>query len=228
MAQGRPIKPFISSRQLLLICLSAFFAITFFSLWLQTDNANGFQRKLKEHLRKKLVSIDPLPPETKADAIYILGGPQNSLKLKFKTASELYNKEICNKILILHSPGITEYSPNLQRNFTNDEWSILQLQKFGIPKQNIEPISMKGGFFGTLSEAKGISKLIKERLYKTVILITSPHHTHRVKNSFENFLQNNNIKLYVQGSEEKSSLVEITAELIKLKVYQYMLVSRKK
>jgi len=82
---------------------------------------------------------------------------------------------------------------------------------------------MKEGFFGTLSEAKGIAKLIKERRYDTVILITSPHHTHRVKISFEHFIQNNSTKLYVQGSEEESSFMEIIMEFIKLNVYKYLL-----
>jgi uncharacterized SAM-binding protein YcdF (DUF218 family) len=225
MVQGCPEKPFILSRRLLLICLSAFLAITFFGLWLQTDSASGFRQELKERLRKKLVSIDQLPPETTADVIYILGGSQKSLKFKFKTAADLYHKAICKKILILSRPGKTEYSSLLGRNLTNNEWANWKFEELGIPKKNVEPISIKKGFFGTLTEAKGISRLIRERGYKSVALITSPYHTHRVKISFEEFLKDNGVTLYVQGSDRGAPLRGLVVEFIKLKIYEFFLVS---
>ncbi len=119
--------------------------------------------------------------------------------------------------------GITEYNPNLQKNLTNNKWSILQLKRLGIPRQDIEIIKLEEGFFGTLSEAQGISRLARERKYKNIILISSPEHTRRVKISFEHFLQNAGTKIYILGSEEKSSLVEIITELIKLNIYKYFL-----
>jgi uncharacterized SAM-binding protein YcdF (DUF218 family) len=203
--------------------VGALAAIIGFVLWFQTESSSGFQSTLKEHLRKTLVSIDPVPPETKADAVYILGGSQKSLALKFKKAAALYHQEICKNILILHRPGKTEYSPTLGRNLKNDEWAIMQLESFGVPNKCVEPIPIEPGFFGTLTEAEGISKLIKERQYNTVLLISSPSHTHRVKICFEHLLQNTSTKMYMQGSEPESSFVELTTELIKLKVYQYFL-----
>jgi uncharacterized SAM-binding protein YcdF (DUF218 family) len=198
-------------------------ALIIFFLWSKYCGTLNSECNIKKVLEQALTHIDPIPYETKADAIYILGGGQESLELKFKTASKLYNKGICKNILILHRPGKTEYNPHLQRNFTNDEWAVLQLQKFGVSKQHIEPISLKGGFFGTLSEAKGISKLIKKRGYKTIILISSPEHTRRVKISFEHFLQNASTKTYTLGSEQQPSLMETITEFIKLNIYKYFL-----
>jgi len=227
MVKGCPEKSFLSTRRLLLICLSIFLAITFFGLWLQTDSASGFRKELKVHLREKLINTDTLSPNATIDAIYILGGPPESLRLKFKKAADLYHKGICKRILILSRPGKTEYSSLLRRNLTNDEWAISKLNELDIPKNSVEPISIEKGFFGTLREAKGISRLIKKRGYKSVTLISSPYHTHRIRISFEKFLKEHNVVFYVQGSGERASLRQLITEYIKLKIYEYMLVSSK-
>ena len=132
---------------------------------------------------------------------------------------------ICKRILILSRPGKTEYSSLPGRNLTNDEWAILTLEELGIPEKRIEAISVKEGFFGTFTEAKGVSKLIKKRGYKSVILISSPYHTHRVKISFEKFLKDHNIMFYVQGSGEEGRSRDLLVEFVKLKIYELFLVS---
>ncbi|OQX91809.1 MAG: hypothetical protein B6D58_06205 [candidate division Zixibacteria bacterium 4484_95] len=212
------------AKKLILFIAACTCLVSFFVLWTLIFPSNILSTNIENLIRKELICIDPLPFATTVDAIYILAGSQSSLKLKFKTAATFYQDGISKKILVLHRAGITEYSPDLQRNLTNDEWSILQLKRFGVPKQNIEPISIREGFFGTLSEAKGISKLITERRYRSLILISSPEHTDRVKISFENLLQHNNIKVYVQSSDERVSLIQLLIELIKLKIYEYFLV----
>ncbi|MBW1720052.1 MAG: hypothetical protein JRJ43_10940 [Deltaproteobacteria bacterium] len=102
----------------------------------------------------ELIDINPLPSGAKVDAIYVLGGSQTNLELKYKTASELYHKGICKRIWILSRPGITEYNVSLGRNLTNNEWSILKLTEFGVPEECIEPIKINEGFFGTFTEAQ--------------------------------------------------------------------------
>ncbi len=77
---------------------------------------------------------------------------------------------------------------------------------------------------GTFSEAKGISSLIKGRGYKDILLISTLEHTHRAKISFDNFLKDQDISIYTQGSGEKLFLRYIIVEFIKLKIYQYLLV----
>jgi uncharacterized SAM-binding protein YcdF (DUF218 family) len=198
-------------------------ALIIFFFWPTAKGTHEPQNSIKKAIEQALTTVDPIPSETKADAIYILGGGQESLEQKFKTASNLYKREICNKILIAHRSGTTEYSPELNRNLTNNEWSIRQLKKLSIPRQDIEIIKLEEGFFGTLSEAKGISSLARERNYKNIILISSPEHTRRVKISFEHFLQNASTKTYTLGSEQQPSLMETITELIKLNIYKYFL-----
>ena len=173
----------------------------------------------------ELIDTNPLPSGTKVDAIYVLGGSQTSLEFKYKKAAEFFNKGICKRIWILSRPGITEYSVSLGRNLTNNEWSILKLTEYGVPSECIEPIKIKEGFFGTFTEAKGISSLIKKQGYKSLLLVSSPEHLYRAEISFDNFLKDQNISIYVQGSEERVLLRQLIVEFIKLKVYQYLLVS---
>jgi hypothetical protein len=166
-----------------------------------------------------------------------LGGSPRSLEFKYKTAADLFHKGTSERIWILSIPGKTEFSRDLERNLTNDEWSIQKLKELGVPEQKVEAIKIEGGFFGTFSEAKTISSLLKGRGYKDIVLISSDYHTKRIKISFDNFLKDKNTSIYagpaksgcyltwVQGSGEKLLLRHFIIEFIKLKVYQYLLVS---
>ncbi len=207
------------------ISIGALLVLISFSVWLTIGGSGDFREKLIHLIKGELVSIDPLPRSTVVDAIYVLGGSQPSLELKFKVAATLYHTGICNKILILSRPGITEYSNLLGRNLSNDEWAIMKLKNLGIPDKIIEPVSIESGFFGTLTEAKYISRLINERGYKSIILISCPCHANRVKISFRNFLKNSNVRFYVQGSSEVNTFKQLIIELFKLKIYDYFLVS---
>ena len=213
-------------RSLITASLAAFSVLILSCVWLQTESASALRTNLKEWFGRQLITVDQVPPKNTVDAIYVLGGSQNSLELKFKRASELYHQGICKRIFILHRPGITEYSRLLERNLTNDEWAILRLEELGIPKEYVEPIWIKDEFFGTFAEAKSVSRLTKKRGYKNMVLISTPYHTRRVKISFENFLRNHEVRtLYVQGSDERVFLRYLLVEFIKLKIYEYCLVS---
>ena len=225
-----------TTKSLFIISFSAIFVFVFSAIWLNSGSSGAFRTDLKHLILSELIDINPLPSGAKVDAIYILGGSQTGLELKYKTASELYHKGICKRIWILSMPGITEYSVSLGRNLTNEEWSVLKLQEFGVPKENVKPIRIKEGFFGTFSEAKGISSLIKKQGFKSLLLISSPEHLYRAEISFDNFLKDQNILIYacpvksgfyltgVKGSGGRALLRDLLVEFIKLKVYQYLLV----
>ena len=225
------------SKPIFFISFSALFVFLFSAIWLNSTSSGAFRTDLKHLILDELIDINPPSAGSKVDAIYVLGGSQTSLEHKYKTASELYHKGICKRIWILSRPGITEYSVSLGRNLTNNEWSILKLTEFGVPTECIEPIKVKKGFFGTFSEAKGISSLIKRQGYKSLLLISSPEHLYRAEISFDNFLKDQNTTIYacpvksgfyltgVEGSGESDVLLrDLLVEFIKLKVYQYLLV----
>ena len=197
---------------------------TISAIWLNSGSAGHFRTDLKHSILNELTYIDPPAPGTKVDVLYVLGGSQRSLEFKYKTAAELFHKGICKRIWILSRPGKTEYSKSLRRNLTNDEWSVLKLQEYGVPSENVEPIKIDDGFFGTFSEAKDISSLLRTRGYKNILLISTLDHTRRVKISFENFLKEQTASVYTQASGERILLRHAIFEFIKLKVYQYFLV----
>ena len=172
----------------------------------------------KELIRERLENM----PET-LDAIYVLGGAQSSLALKFRTAADFYHRKTCKKILLPSRPGITEYSSLLRRNLTNDEWATRQLEKLDIPKASIELVNIGEGWFGTLAEAKDMSRIFIERGYKNVLLISSLTHTARLDLSFKSLLKESGIRVFVKGSDEAFFLREGLKEFIKLKVYQCLL-----
>lgn len=196
----------------------AFICLTASGLYLVNKNPNA----VRNYLEGKLIYVDSLPRQP-ADAMYVLGGSQSSLAQKFEKAAALYHEGLSEKVLILSRPGITEYSPTLDRNLTNDEWALLDLQKSGIPENHSEFIEMEKSFFGTFSEAKGIAAIASQRGYKNIILITSSYHTQRVALSFQHFLKNHDVSIYLQGSDEKVSLTELLLEFLKLTFYRYFL-----
>jgi uncharacterized SAM-binding protein YcdF (DUF218 family) len=223
--QGKKNRIHVISVTVILVAACVFLASSSFTLWLVSESSSAFRANLKDFIREELIREDEKIYTNVVDAIYVLGGAQCSLGFKFRTAAELYQKGISKKIMFLSRPEITEYSSLLGRNLTNDEWAIWKLEELGIPKNNVEPVSVSKGFFGTLTEAKCLSKLCISRGYKTILLISSPYHTHRVRISFEKFLKDRGIGIYAVGSHERVSLTELSIELFKLKIYEYFLVS---
>jgi len=181
--------------------------------------------EIKKYLLSNLIRVDKLPPNENFDAIYILGGDQWSLYAKYKTAASFYAQERCKEFVILNRPGITEYNRALERNLTNNEWSLMTLKRFDIPSKDIQILKIKHGLFGTYSEARGVSKLAKERGWKRLLLITSPHHTKRTRESFDYFSHGTIVKIFVGASDEKAGLLELMREFIKLKFYELFLLT---
>ena len=152
--------------------------------------------------------------------IYVLGGNQDSLRYRFKEASILYHQGLSNKILILSRPGITDYDSDLGRNLKNNEWAIMELGKFNVKKEDIEPVSVRASFFGTLSEAKDLTDCTRKKGYSKLVLVTSAYHTKRTITTFSKFAQNSSIELYIYGSDDVSGFQGLIIEYIKMLLYE--------
>ncbi|MDZ7833612.1 MAG: hypothetical protein U5L07_17840 [Desulfobacterales bacterium] len=114
-----------------------------------------------------LTCVDELPEGKTFDAVYILGGGQESLKAKFRTVAALHDRDRCKAIFILSRPGTTEYNRALGRNLSNDEWSLMILENLNIPRNHVHTIEVDSGFFGTYSEARTVSEMAKKKTGKT-------------------------------------------------------------
>jgi len=152
---------------------------------------------------------------------YVLGGTQDSLSFKWKTVARLYAERKVRNILILHKPGITEYSPVLGRNLTNDEWAIGKLKEEGVAAEAVEFVSVPPAIFDTFAETRVISALARSRRVDRLVLVSSTHHTRRVWLSFSHFNTDNAFESYIYGSEERASLSELLLENMKLGFYRY-------
>lgn len=190
-------------------------------------NSGNFRlfKGLSYSLGRKLVMEKPMPAgfskqESKTTTlIYVLGGNQDGLISRFRKASSLYHQGLSKKILILSRPGITEFNQELGRNLTNDEWSIRELEKLNVRKEDVEPASVKKGIFGTLSEAKDLSDIVRKKGCHRLILVTSDYHTRRVFTTFSKYASNNSFEIFIYGSNDTTGLGDLLSEYFKLLMY---------
>ena len=212
-----------SNIKMLSIALAAVLSISTISfLWLLSESAGNFRIKVKETILRTLAEGKSLPPGEVVDVIYVLGGSERSLKHKYQVVAGLYKGGVADKVWVMSHEGITSFSEELGRNLTNDEWSIRKLKQLGVPQKSVEAVKMEEGFFGTLSEAKGISRVVQERGYKSILLVSEKYHTKRVYASFERFLPVDTVTFYTENSADGERLSEVLIELIKLTVYRLL------
>jgi uncharacterized SAM-binding protein YcdF (DUF218 family) len=202
----------------------AFLATLSSAAWLMGTAADELRSEIHGNAARRLVHLRPIPPGLHADVVYVLGGNERSLQFKYQAAAEAFRTGSVTKIWILGRPGLTEYRPEIGRNLANDEWSIDQLKKLGVPAESIEIVNVPHGFFGTLAEAKQVSELVRSRGLKSLLLIAQPYHTRRAYISFKRYLPEGVI-LYAQSSNETQRLHQAFIELIKFEVYRNWLVS---
>jgi hypothetical protein len=179
------------------------------------------------YLMKGLVFEHHLPREEKGRlpdtslVAYVLGGTQDSLGYKWKTVGRLYAEGTVRKFLVLHRPGITEYSPALGRNLTNDEWALGKLKEEGVGIEDVEFVSVPPAACDTFAEARVISAYARSHKVRRLVLISSRHHTKRVWLSIAHFNKDNAFEAYTYGSEERAGIFELLMENMKLGLYRY-------
>lgn len=171
---------------------------------------------------KEIAQTAAPDPGGYATLIYVLGGNQDSLLPRFERASALYHRGIGRKIHILSRPGITEFSANLRRNLTNDEWSSLELEKLGVRRGDVIAVPVEPSFFGTIGEARSVSGIARKERYRRLVLVSSQHHTRRSYESFRRFLRETPMEIYVYGSRGLPGFRELVLENLKRIAYEYV------
>jgi uncharacterized SAM-binding protein YcdF (DUF218 family) len=181
-------------------------------------------------ISRKLILEKPLPasvPENNIiikPLIYVLGGNQDSLANRFRKAASLYHKGYSKNIVIHSKPGITDFSPELGRNLTNNEWAIRELERLNVRKEDIEPVSVEKKTFGTLSEAKDLTDIVRRKGCNRLILVTSDYHTRRVLHAFLMYRSDNPFELYIYGSEDERNSRNLFLEYMKLFIYDHFVI----
>ena len=190
-----------------------------------------FQNNMRAFLIKKLAIKESSAYHQPAgnqpgnsNFIYILGGSQNSLRLKYRKAASLVQRGVSERIFVLHSPGITEFARDLGRNLTNDEWTLRQLTRLGVEEERIEFISLQENFFGTLTEAKTLRSISMERGIDTLVLVCSTYHSKRVRVTFSGLLEGSGVEFEIQTVDERIGLGGLLIECAKLFLYENILI----
>jgi len=165
----------------------------------------------------------PESASAQGSVVYVLGGTPDSLERKFEIASRLVHERKAARILVLSQPALMAFSPALRRNLMANEWAVANLAAFGVPADRIEFVALEEGFFGTWSEARGLSRLAKERGFQRLILVTSPFHSRRVWESFTRAVEEPDTRMYLYQSNEPASLGLLLPEYIKLFLYRTLL-----
>jgi hypothetical protein len=176
-------------------------------------------------LQQYLIVPEALPTE-KAAVLYILGASTRNTYHHIMKASSLYYQKKFDRILIINSNEKLRYEPSLHRNLKRNEWVIKTFAYRNVPDTIIEFMPYKEGIFGTLSESRAAAHYLKNRNYKSVILLTSPCHTRRVYESFRASLEEVGIHLYITGSEDPFSFTEMLIEVVKIQVYRFLIKSK--
>jgi len=192
---------------------------------LVTVAAIACRKNAAEFLLYRLTYVRHLPESasTHSDVVYVLGGTPDSLKAKFRTASKLVREERATRVLVLSQQAMMAFSPALGRNPTADEWVVENLGAYGIAADAIEFVAIEEGFFGTWSEAEGVSRLVKDRRYRRLVLVTSAFHSRRAWESFSRTIEQPDTSLFVYHSDESGYLRHLLPEYVKLLLYRALL-----
>jgi uncharacterized SAM-binding protein YcdF (DUF218 family) len=201
----------------------AWIAVIVFALVL--GGALAFGDAAPRFMLRPLTHERHLPDSVSADGavVYVLGGTPDSLEHKFETAARLIRQRKADRIVVLSREGLMAFSPARNRNLTANEWAVDKLAAVGVAADKVQLIVVDEGFFGTWSEAQGVSRLAKERSFHRLVLVTSPYHSRRVWESFSRTLEQANTPLFLYHSTETASLRLLIPEYIKLFFYRMLL-----
>ena len=162
-----------------------------------------------EYLLQRLTFVRHLPesPSSPSDAVYVLGGTSDSVRARLGRAAGLIGSRKATRVLL---------------GARKDECGLESLRalRLGI---EAECVAFEEAFFGTWSEAKALSRIVRERGYRRLILVTSPSHGRRVWESFSSTIEQPDGRLYLYLSDEPVDRHNLLREYVKLLVYRAVL-----
>jgi uncharacterized SAM-binding protein YcdF (DUF218 family) len=186
--------------------------------------ALAFGENAADYLRYRLTYVRHVPGSASSvnDVVYVLGGTPESLKLKLLTAAKLLREGRAARVLVMSRQELMHFSPALGRNLLADEWVVENLRALEVTADAIEFLAIEEGFFGTWSEAKGVSRFVEERGYRRIILVTSAFHSRRVWESFSSTMKQPEM-IFLSLSEERAYFRDLLVEYVKLLLYRALL-----
>jgi uncharacterized SAM-binding protein YcdF (DUF218 family) len=144
-------------------------------------------RVLEGWARWLAVQDDPRP----ADAIVVLGGGEGE---RIAEAVRLYERGLAPRIIIL-GPA----SPVLPLSFREDAPTMPQAKKIvalrkGVPEDAVEVVE---GPTSTYEEALAVARILQERGYRRILVVTSPFHSRRARQTFRKVVGSQGVAVLV-------------------------------
>ncbi len=154
-----------------------------------------FRLELSAVLRDGLVVADQ--PEH-ADAIYILAGTPD-LEARTQMAADLYHRGLAPFIFYIKDNSQGPWEPAFDKNLTYAERSRVILERYAVPEDAIVVLTADRTWAakGTYEEAMASRKFIQEKAIRSLILVTSPLHTRRARQTFRRILNDLSVHVLV-------------------------------
>ncbi len=129
----------------------------------------------------------------KADLIIVLNGRDTERSL---AAVDLYKQGYANLIVIARlatQPGSDEFKRRVGDNFDGRTFFQRAVEAMGVPKTSL--VIIGNGVTSTYDEAIAARDFLREKGYKTMILVTSKWHSRRAYLTFQSVFKNENVTM---------------------------------
>lgn len=133
-------------------------------------------------------------PLEKADAIVVLSGSAEYLD-RTHEAAEAFKAGVAPRILLTNDDHRSGWVESEKRNPYFVERAFTELVDQGVPANAIE--TLPGAVHGTDDEANLVVPFAGERQIRSLVLVTSPYHSHRALWTFERVVAKNSASLTV-------------------------------
>ncbi len=159
-------------------------------------------------------------PNAQGEACYVLAGGSSRWE-RLATGANLLQMGRVSTLLIMRDESTGPYNLKAHASWTITQWMLDYLAWRGTPESKVTLLPQADGFFGTLSEARNVAKLLPPDV-KTLVVVSSAPHMRRAVLAFRRSLPANvKVVAYAATSFETSSEMyrSLLVEYVKLLIY---------
>ncbi len=160
-------------------------------------------------------------PLERADAIVVLSGSA-TLSERVQHAARLYTEKRAPKILLTTDNLQGGWSRSEQRNLYFYEIAIRQLNRLGVPTENIEV--MTPPVTSTWDEATALRDYAKAHNLRSILIVTSSYHSRRALFTFRHFFADSDTQVGINPVETGIQTPRPATWWLHIRGWQFVLV----
>jgi uncharacterized SAM-binding protein YcdF (DUF218 family) len=108
------------------------------------------------------------------NACYVLAGGK-AIQERLDAAADLVRMGRISKIILMRDNTLSRFSLKINTHITKSQWAMAYLAWRGVSPDKISWVRQTDGFFGTLTEAKAVAKILPRDLKRLVVISSAPH-----------------------------------------------------